>query len=146
VRKKAFQLVPMSAFASHCHRAFRWREISRCTIILGAALLLSACNKSKPADEAVTAQPQPVASTNQNRLPVISPPAASLPPIDGNLDGGANLRQLNHAYLRWIAQNHRRPASYENFIELSGLQVPPAPSGKKYVIDKNGFIALGNNP
>jgi hypothetical protein len=64
--------------------------------------------------------------------------------IAANPRGGADLKQLNHAYLRWIAQNRRRPKNYEDFIAASGIQVPPAPAGQKYVIDKNGFIALAS--
>jgi hypothetical protein len=52
---------------------------------------------------------------------------------------------LNHAYIGWIVQNRRRPKSFEEYVALSGVQVPPPPAGKKYVIDKNGYINLENN-
>ena len=60
-------------------------------------------------------------------------------------EGGADLKQLNHAYIGWIVQNRRRPKSFEEYVALSGVQVPPPPAGKKYVIDKNGYINLENN-
>ena len=60
-------------------------------------------------------------------------------------DGGADLKQLNHAYIGWIVQNRRRPKDINEFVALSGIQLPPAPAGKKYVIDQNGFINYANN-
>lgn len=68
-------------------------------------------------------------------------PAASVTVVAGT-EGGADLKQLNHVYIGWIVQNHRRPKSFEEFVTLSGTQVPPAPAGKKYVIEPNGFINL----
>jgi len=62
--------------------------------------------------------------------------------VAANPDGGANLKQLNHAFVKWIATNHRRPASFEEFVAASGLQIPAPPAGKKYVIDQNGLINI----
>jgi hypothetical protein len=57
-------------------------------------------------------------------------------------EGGADLKDLNHAYIRWIMQSHQRPKTYAEFVAASGITVPPAPTGKKYSIDKAGFIAV----
>ena len=73
--------------------------------------------------------------------PVYVPPAAPAT-IAAGTDGGADLKQLNHSYIGWIVQNHRRPKTFEEFVTLSGTKVPPAPAGKKYVIEKSGFINL----
>jgi hypothetical protein len=51
---------------------------------------------------------------------------------------------LNHVYIGWIVQTHQRPKTFEEFVASSGVQVPPAPDGKKYVIDRNGFINLAS--
>lgn len=59
-------------------------------------------------------------------------------------DGGADLRALNHTYIGWIVANRRRPKDFDDFVKSSGIQIPPAPAGKKYIIDKSGFIALAN--
>ena len=64
------------------------------------------------------------------------------PAIAAAADGGADLKQLNHVYIGWIVQTHQRPKTFEEFVSLSGVQVPPAPDGKKYVIDRNGFVNL----
>jgi len=62
--------------------------------------------------------------------------------VAASAEGGADLKQLNHAYIGWIVQNHRRPKTFEEFVTLSGIKFPAAPAGKKYVIEKSGFINL----
>lgn len=112
---------------------------------LTTILLAVGCKKNEPAP--VAAEPPPVAETNPT--PALAPPAqpaASAPVVVASSpDGGADLKQLNHAYIGWIVQNRRRPKSFEEYVTLSGVQVPPAPAGKKYVIDKNGYINLATN-
>ena len=129
------------------------RSRMSCRLIadLGLAAMLTAiflavgCKKSQPA--AVETAPPPVADTNQ--APTATPPApqaASAPAVVATSpDGGADLKQLNHAYVGWVMQNRRRPQSFEEFVKLSGVQVPPPPAGKKYVIDAHGFINYANN-
>jgi len=113
--------------------------------ILMAIFLAVGCKKSQPAT--VETAPPPVADTNQ--APAATPPApqaATVPVVVAtNPDGGADLRQLNHAYVGWVMQNRRRPQSFEEFVSLSGIKVPPPPAGKKYVIDAHGFINYANN-
>ena len=64
----------------------------------------------------------------------LTPPASTAP----------DLSQINHAYIGWIMQTHRHAHTVEEFVAASGVQIPPAPAGKKFVIDKNGYIALAN--
>jgi hypothetical protein len=110
--------------------------------ILMAAIFAVGCKKSEPA--AAAAVPSPVADTNPT--PAAMPQAAAAPVVVATSpDGGADLKQLNHAYIGWIIQNRQRPKSFEEYVALSGVQVPPAPAGKKYVIDKNGYINLATN-
>lgn len=59
-------------------------------------------------------------------------------------EGGADLRQLNQVYFRWIVQTHQRAKNFEDFVARSGVNVPPPPQGKKYLIDHAGFIAMQN--
>jgi hypothetical protein len=117
---------------------------------LGLAAILTAiffavgCKKSEPASAAA---PPPVADTNQPPAAIPQAPQAASAPVvvAASPEGGADLKQLNHAYIGWIVQNRRRPKSFEEYVALSGVQVPPPPAGKKYVIDKNGYINLENN-
>ena len=113
--------------------------------MLMAILLAVGCKKSQPA--IVEVAPPPVADTSQPPAAVQpAPQAASAPAVvAASPDGGADLKQLNHAYIGWVLQNRRRPQSFEEFVSLSGIKVPPPPAGKKYVIDSHGFINYANN-
>jgi hypothetical protein len=114
--------------------------------VAAAALFSTGCGKGKPTT-VQTAAPPPVEDTNP-------PPAAMPQPLQyastpvvvaTGPDGGADLKQLNHAYIGWIVQNRRRPKSFEEYVAVSGVQIPPPPAGKKYIIDKHGFINLAAN-
>ena len=49
---------------------------------------------------------------------------------------------MERALVGWVIRNHQRPKSFEAFVAASGIQVPPPPAGKKYVIAKNMHIVL----
>jgi len=114
-------------------------------LMLGAIVLSAGCGKksappvsnTSPAQtnqEAVSSQPAPAApGSAENSQPV--PPTTSAEPAP------TDLKELNHALLRWVVQNHYRPKSFEDFVARSNIQVPPPPAGKKYVIQR-GFIVL----
>jgi hypothetical protein len=82
---------------------------------------------------AVPDQPNP--PLPQPYVAVTRPPPTSAEP---------DLSQINHAYIGWIMQTHRHAHTVEEFVAASGVQIPPAPAGKKFVIDKHGYIALAN--
>jgi hypothetical protein len=115
------------------------------TLMLVAIGLCSGCGK-KPAT-AIAPAPPPVADA----VPTSAPPPQAASPVTEpvviapSADDGADLKQLNHAYIGWIVQNRRRPKSFEEFVALSGIQLPQPPAGKRYVIDQNGFINFANN-
>jgi hypothetical protein len=122
---------------------------TRCWCALLGALMLpllfccTGCSKSKPP----TAQaPPPAADTNATAAQMPPEPVYTPAPVEvaANPDGGVDLKALNHAYIGWIVQTRRAPKSFEDYVSMSGVKVPPAPAGKKYVIDKNGFINLAN--
>lgn len=131
----------MKIYFGHDRLSFPREMLTCVALTLMGSLVFSGCSKREPASP-----PPPAADTNQAATPSPPPPsrpAPSPPPtIAASPDGGADLRQLNHAYIGWIVQNHRRPKSFEEYVSLSGVQVPSAPAGKKYIIDKNGYIAL----
>lgn len=111
--------------------------------LAGVALIaLAGCSKSSP-----PAAPPPPPDTNTAAANAPQPAPASTPPpvvVAPNPDGGVDLKALNHAYIGWVVQNRRAPKSFEDFVSMSGIKVPPPPPGKKYVIDNNGFINLVN--
>ena len=114
--------------------------------LAGGVLVLVGCSKQPvplPTATVTTTDVTAVATAPASQQ-MSTPTAAPAPTIAVAAEGGADLKQLNHVYIGWIVQNHQRPKTFEEFITLSGVQVPPAPDGKKYVIDKNGFINLAS--
>ncbi len=86
--------------------------------------------------EAQPAKPAPVA-------PSAAPAAAvSAATVSANANPDAVVQQLNRELLRWMVQNRRAPASFEEFVASAKLTVPPPPSGKKYVIGSDKKIVL----
>lgn len=55
----------------------------------------------------------------------------------------ANLNQLSLALRKYIAGTHSVPKDFNDFLTKSGVQPPPPPAGKKYVIQDH-VIALAN--
>jgi hypothetical protein len=43
---------------------------------------------------------------------------------------------------KWIVRNRRPPKNFEDFAATAGVSIPPAPDGKKYVIDKTMHVIL----
>lgn len=114
-------------------------------LFCGAIVAASGCGKKEQAE----ASPPPAVATNPPAQPPttgFNGPAKEVPPesVAAAPGGGADLKDLNHAYIRWIIQSHRHAKTFEEFVAASHISVPPAPAGKKYVIDKAGFVALIN--
>ena len=116
-------------------------------------MLAAGCGKKSAATPTPTPAQGPASATNPDpsapasttpAQPGYNPPASPPPAIATTADGGPDLKQLNHYYIGWILQNRQRPKTFEQFVAASGVQVPPAPTGKKYVIDSSGFINLVN--
>ena len=61
-------------------------------------------------------------------------------------DGGsteANLNQLSHALRKYVAGARSVPKDFNDFLVKSGVQPPPPPAGKKYVI-QGQVVALAD--
>ena len=122
-------------------------SLSVCLALVAGVLLSAGCGKKQSAAETPAASP--MAETNPASMPAAANKPMFIPPaapttVAAGTDGGADLKQLNHAYIGWTVQSHHRPKSFEEFVTMSGIKVPPAPAGKKYVIDKYGYINLVN--
>ena len=59
-------------------------------------------------------------------------------------DGQVDLPELQRSVLRWVLANRRRPANFEEFAASAGIQIPPAPAGKKYNLAKDLHVQLIN--
>lgn len=113
-------------------------------LIVSSILAATGCSKHESASQTPSKN---LPNTNQTSAFQPSPTEFKSTPvvIAANPAGGADLKQLNHAYVGWIMQHHQAPKTFEEFISLSGMKVPPPPAGKKYVIDKYGFINYVDN-
>jgi hypothetical protein len=108
-------------------RAWFQPDASVCRLLAACVLILAGCGK---ADKAIVATPAPapgnVESAATNQVPA----------------GEPDLAELNRDLLRWVVKNKRAPASFEDFAATSGVTIPPAPPGKKYVLAKDMHIKL----
>lgn len=57
-------------------------------------------------------------------------------------NGEPDLSELDRYLRRWLVQNRRRPANFEEFAATAGITIPPPPAGKKYVITKRMHVQL----
>ena len=152
----AIQAMKYAVSQSACSRVHNPLKACLLSALTGSALLLSGCDhkappvaSAPPSTDSVpattaAANATPAASQPVAPQPIYTPPATPAPTIAAATTGGADLKQLNHYYIGWIVQNRRRVSTFEEFVSLSGVQVPPAPAGKKYVIDRGGFINLAD--
>jgi hypothetical protein len=103
--------------------------------ILLAMTSLLACKKAPPPTAESLARHGP---------PSMSQSAAPEPIV--LQDGGsteANLNQLSHALRKYVAGSRSVPKDFDDFIKKSGVQPPPPPAGKKYVI-QGQVVALAD--
>jgi hypothetical protein len=110
--------------------------------ILAGLICFTGCSKSKPpVTQAVAVQ-----DTNQvveDHAPVYQPPAAVAPTAAAAPASGApDLRELDRDLIRWMVGNRRPPKNFADFAATAGVQIPPPPAGKKYIIDKTMHIQL----
>ena len=110
-------------------------------VLLAAAAILPGCGKkaAAPAVPPPAAETQPV-PPDQPIAASTSPPAATLTQADGQVD----LPELQRSVLRWVLAHRRRPASFEEFAATAGVQIPPAPTGKKYILTKDLHVQVVN--
>ena len=120
------------------------REVGLGLAVMLAALLATGCSKSKPVPVEVSTPPTTVEATNPAPAIMAAAPVPTQVVIPASPDGTPDLKAINQIYIRWIVQNRIRPKNLDEFIALSGVRFPPPPAGKKYVIDKNGFINFAN--
>ena len=102
-------------------------------IVAGMAVLVMGCSKAKSPPGEVSV-PAATASTN----------TASAASANPNTNGQPDLRTLNRQFILYEMQNHAHFATLEEYMAAANVQFPPPPTGKKYAIDKRGYIVLVN--
>jgi len=94
----------------------------------------------------------PAANEAQTAKAPEAPPPPSMPapipapmtPATGGTNAPAPLDagQLTRELRRYIVANRRVPKTFEEFVSLSKVQVPPAPAGKKYTLAPGSKVVL----
>ena len=125
----------------------------RVCIALALAIPLLATGCSKKSDTSTSNMASPSASDSTATAPATPAPDSATPaPAGGSQPASAasatnampNLQPLNQALIGWRLQNRRVPASFAEFAASAGINIPPPPPGKKYIINSHGLISLVN--
>jgi hypothetical protein len=118
------------------------------TLLVAGVAAFSGCGK-KPPTAASTPNPPDSAQAPASQPPVnntAKPPqvysAPASPAVVSTQNGEPDLKQINRAYVGWIMRTQKHAKTFEEFVTASGIQIPPPPAGKKFIIDKRGYIAL----
>lgn len=109
-------------------------------LTLTVIAVFAGCGKKETPAPTAPAQPPPQAAQ-----PAAAPqqPQVSHPPV-AQANAEPDMGELNRAMIRWIVRNKRAPSTFEEFASTAGVQIPPPPAGKKYVIAANKHIQLVN--
>ena len=110
-------------------------------------LLLAGCGKSGSDAENVANPPKSAAENLTDAIPAMrqsapagTPAAAAVQAMNQDLmtsDPQANLRVLNQLVAGFTMSNNRLPMDLEELVKLKLIsRVPPAPPGKKFVLDR----------
>lgn len=106
--------------------------------------LLVGCGKKETAQ---APDVLPADAQNANGQTAAAPDLSHAAPPQLAAPSGADLQtrdihQMERVLVGWIISHHNRPKSFEEFVADTQIQVPPPPSGKKYVIAHNMHILL----
>lgn len=85
------------------------------------------------------------AQTNQvveNTNPVPAAPSATIAAPIVQVQGQVDMVELNRVARFWMLRNRRRPTDWDDFVAHAGVQIPPPPPGKKYVLSQNMRVTL----
>ena len=125
-----------------------WKSGAGMLCVMLALVAGGGCGKSKNASTSVEpppAAPSPAATTSADSPANQMQPALPSVSVNADQNGPTQIQLLNRAMMGWARTNHRRPKTFEEFASSAGFQIPDPPAGKKYALDKNGFIILVNS-
>lgn len=126
---------------------------NRADSIFGIVLFVSVCflftdGCSRKSSDTVTVSSQANTKTNQvietaSPAPLAQPSLTAAPIVQP--DGQPNLVELNRVARLWMIRNHRRPTGWDDFAAHAGVQIPPPPPGKKYLLSTDMRVTLVNH-
>ena len=127
-----------------------------CLFLSGLLLFLAGCSKSDAPASAAVSPPEANATANAASVPNgASPTTANTAPgpaptptapvvLTSTNNTDAVLVQLTRQLHRTMI-GRKLSGSFEEFVAISHVQVPPPPPGKKYAISKQWHVVLVNN-
>jgi hypothetical protein len=119
------------------------RHLLCCLTLSGILVPLAGCSKHEAsAPVAVSAPTDTNTPVNAVPGPVPTPEAPKILTSTNNID--AVLAQLTRELHRTMIQR-KLSGSFDEFVALSHVEVPPPPPGKKYAISKKWRIVLVDN-
>ena len=126
----------------HCAGA----ELLFAVLIAGLSLFAAGCGKKEQGQG--TTPPAGASQPAQLRAQPGQAPAAPqvYQPVTtlAQSNGAVDLPELQRCVIRWVVANQRRPNSFEDFAATAGVQIPPPPAGKKYLITHDLHVQLVN--
>jgi hypothetical protein len=105
-------------------------------------LFVTGCHKNENSSAAPPVQGTNAASADYR--PDYSRMTTDSQSVAVQANGEPDLSELDRHLRRWLVQNRRRPANFEEFAATAGIAIPPPPAGKKYVITKRMHVQLVN--
>lgn len=128
-------------------------RFERCCLLLSGLLLVSASCSKKEAPASVAVSPPAETNVNNASVPNGAPssPANTAPGPRPTPAAPVILTSTNDVLAQLTRELHRAmigrklSGSFEEFVAISHVQVPPPPPGKKYVISKKWRVVLENN-
>ncbi|HET7624665.1 MAG TPA: hypothetical protein VFM25_05310 [Verrucomicrobiae bacterium] len=108
----------------------------------GSVALVTGCHKNELSSAAPPAQMTNAAPANH--LSDSTQVTAGSQSVAVQANGEPDLTELDRYLRRWLVQNRRRPANFEEFAATAGITIPPPPPGKKYIITKRMHVQLVN--
>lgn len=93
-------------------------------VVFVMVLVVSGCNRKS--SETVNSQTNQAASA---AAPIVQ-------------TGQPDMAAVDRAARLWMFSNHRRPTNWDDFAANAGIQIPPPPPGKKYVLSKDMRVSL----
>jgi hypothetical protein len=112
-------------------------------LMLAIALFVSGCSQKSSTTFSSEAN-QEIGNTNPAAVT-----APSAQPVPGTAsvvqtDGQPDMAELNRVAKFWMFRNRRRPTGWDDFVANAGVQIPPPPPGKKYVLSQDMRVTLEN--
>lgn len=122
-----------------------------CALLACIPLLLTSCSRENEsatvpatdAGEAAASETQTTDTDPRSAPPAVRPPSAQQPTavVIPTSDPTATLSALTQAVRKFTFERRQPPTSLEELATAGYVQaVPPAPAGKKFVIDKKRMV------